>query len=154
MVLHRHQNSVRNKPMEQYLMAAIIRARILNLFYHHAHNVTVGPAFFQDHDFFAAAYGELELDYDKLAEYFIALNGRAKFVTKTINEVVEEQLSAYAVETMYASDMYMVALDLERKFQQDLELCLKKAPIGLQNAIGAMSELSDVRIYKMQQRLS
>jgi DNA-binding ferritin-like protein len=139
--------------MEKALMAALIKARAMQLYYHYCHNLVTGKDFHSDHAFFAATYAAMELNYDALAEYFVALNGNKAFKTKQVSKLVQEELEGMSVESMSAEEMYKEALKMEAEYQTYLAATNKAAPLGLQNAVQGMATESDVRVYKIKQRL-
>ena len=137
--------------MKNELLACAIQTRTMQLYYHYCHNLVTGPEFFQDHEFFATAYAEMELNYDLLVEYYISLE--STLPVKTINEMVHENLEQLAVDKMSADQMYGEALKLELDLQSYLEQLDKKGSLGIKDKVGAIASSSDTRMYKMQQRL-
>lgn len=135
------------------LMRAIVSARILQLYYHSCHNLISGESFFADHEFFGGVYPQLETHYDRLAEYYICLFGKKAFETKILTKAVSEELEKHEIEEMCCCDMFKLSQKLETKFYKELENISKKASIGLANMVGDIAEQSDVRMYKIQQRL-
>lgn len=140
--------------MEKTLMAAIIKARSLQLYYHHCHNLAHGPSFHSDHDFFKAAYQAAEANYDTLVEYFIALYSNKKFKTGAVIQGVALALEDMKIEEMCCCAMYDSAVGMELDFQKSLESVNKGARLGLQNAVQGMATESDVRLYKIRQRIT
>jgi DNA-binding ferritin-like protein len=104
--------------MSKPLMAGLIKARAMQLYYHYCHNLVKGATFQQDHEFFNASYTALETDYDSLAEYFVSLNGNSSFKTKQVTELVLAELEGLAVEKMPADDMYREAVKMEEEYQK------------------------------------
>jgi len=139
--------------MENSLMASFIYARAMQLYYHYCHNLAYGPSFHEDHSFFGSTYAELESDYDTLVEYFISSFGNSKFKTAKISELVHEQLEELNVESMDCKAMYTKAIDLETQYQKYLKNANSKATLGLQNTIQGLATKSDVRLYKMRQKI-
>jgi len=139
--------------MEKQLLALIIQTRALQLFYHHCHNVVFGEQFHCDHIFFGEAYDNVEDNYDSLVEFFISIFGISKFDTVMVNNLVAEEVSEYSPEKMNAKKMYDAALILEKDFQNRITIVEAKSTVGLKNALGDIAQSSDVRIYKIKQRL-
>ena len=139
--------------VDKVLLASLIQARAMQLYYHYCHNLAYGETFHEDHAFFASAYAELEDDYDSLVEYFISLFSNSKFKTKEVSELVHEQLQELDVEKMDCNQMYSKAVELEEQYQKYLTQVNGKASIGLQNAVQGLATKSDVRLYKMRQKL-
>lgn len=137
---------------EKFLLP-LIRLRILQLYYHNCHNLIKGEAFHSDHAFFGAAYAEVELHYDSLAEYCVAALGCEALDTELIAKGLAKRLVGLKINKMSAEDMYEKALELEEELYKDLTDLDKGSPIGLRNMVGMFAELADVRKYKIQQRL-
>ena len=131
----------------------IIRLRVLQLFYHYCHNLTKGVIFFQDHEFLGASYAEVEGHYDSLAEFCIASLGEDAFDTELITKGISKGLTVLKINKMGPNAMLEKALALEQELYEDLTELDKGSPIGLRNLLGAIAEASDVRKYKLQQRL-
>ena len=140
--------------MDNALKAAIIKARALQLYYHYCHNLVTGCAFHSDHSFFGASYAALEGSYDSLVEYFIAIYGNSVFSTKEITELTCDELEDLEMNSMSAEGMYQLAVTFEQDFQMYLVDVNQVARLGLQNAVQGMATESDVRLYKIRQRLA
>jgi len=140
--------------MEKPILGALIKARATQIYYHHCHNLVAGEAFHSDHAFFAEAYQAFEGYYDSLVEYFIALFSNKKFKTNQVNKLVMEELEGIKVEEMCCCDMYETAVKMELDFQKYIEAVNKVGRLGLQNAVQGMATESDVRLYKIRQRLT
>ncbi len=134
-------------------MAVLIKARVLQMYYHYCHNLVTGSSFHADHAFFAANYAALEKDYDSLVEYFISMYGNKAFKTKIISEVIYEQLKDLDVEKMTAEEMYSEAMKQEEEYELYLAKCDDGAALGLSNLLQGLYTAADVRVYKIKQRL-
>ena len=132
---------------------AIIAARVLQLYYHYCHNLVTGPTFLQDHEMFGGFYASVENDYDALVEYLIATLGNKAIETKAVNQLLMKQLTAIQVESMSAEDMFSKGLELEDELYSAIRILDAKGSIGVKNLIGDIAQKSDVRQYKVQQRL-
>lgn len=137
----------------QDLLKPLICSRMMQLFYHHCHNLTSGEAFFSDHLAFGEYYDRLEEDYDRIAEYMIAVFGVEKFDTIEINSFVVEKLNLYRLENMSIEGMFKIALELEKEYYLMLMMLDSVGTIGIKNMVGDLAEASDVRVYKIQQRI-
>lgn len=135
-------------------MAALIKARAMQLYYHYCHNLVQGTAFHADHSFFESTYKTLDSNYDQLVEYFIALFSNKKFKSAEISELVHEELEGLEVEKMTAEKMYESAIKMEIDFQKYLSAVNEKGSIGLQNTVQGIATQSDVRLYKIRQRIN
>lgn len=140
--------------METSLKALIIISRSLQLYYHYCHNLVSGPGFHADHKFFGKSYKELEADYDLLVEYCVSMYGKEGFITQEITDMVARQLSDLSVEEMSAEEMYEKSIELEKEYQEYIVKLNSKAPLGLQNTVQDFATKSDIRSYKMKQRIA
>ena len=131
-----------------------ITSRLMQLYYHNCHHLTQGASFFSDHEFFGSAYGAMDGAYDRLAERYIGEFGNKAFETVTIAKVVMGEVTDYQVEDMCCCDMLETGLKLEQRLSAELTALDKVAPIGLRNLIGDLAEQSDIRQYKIKQRLA
>lgn len=139
--------------MEKDLIKALVHARAIQLFYHYCHNLVHSESFHEDHAFFGAAYKAFDTYYDQLVEYFVALYTHKKFKTAEISEAVCKLLENVKIEEMCCCDMYEAAIKIEQDFQTCLVKVNSKGSLGLQNTVQGMATESDVRLYKMKQRI-
>lgn len=135
------------------LLSLVISIRSLHLYYHYCHNLTYGPTFLADHNTFADFYTELAGQYDQVSEYAVALLGNSKFDVENINKAIAMRLDGMAVNKLSPGEMFKQALKLEKDLVEDLEALDKKSSIGMKNLLGDLAQTSDVRTYKIQQRL-
>jgi len=135
---------------EQFL-TVVIRLRVTQLYYHYCHNLTHGPMFFSYHELFGEFYPEVEVDYDKIIEYAVAVLGIESIDTETINTLVAEELNEYKIEQMSPEEMIENSLKVEQDLYSDLNSLFQGSIIGLQNSLGGIAERSDVRQYKLKQ---
>ena len=136
------------------LLQTVIQLKVMKLYYHNAHNLAYGPAFTSDHADFAAYYAEVELNYDALVEYFIAEFGSDQFVTADIIKLVSDKLQDYRVEELSPNVMFVMGLALEQELQALLtEIDSKATNVGLKNLVGTISELANIRMYKISRRI-
>lgn len=138
---------------KQFLKVAA-RLRVLQLFYHNCHNLAHGPTFVADHGLLGDFYSQAEDHYDAVVEYMIATLGGQAFDTSMLAEAVCEELEKFKAETMPMPEMFLTALQLEAEMYSDIESLEKGSPIGLRNLLGDVGQASDVRKYKLKQRLS
>lgn len=128
-------------------LAIILRAS--QLYAHMAHNFTTGCNFFQDHAAFGSFYEEYEKDYDDVVERMIGLTGDCDIVsiTKGACDIAER---VKFTETKHA---YGVLLATEKSLCEACTAENKKATLGTQNLLQGIADRSEVRQYKIQQRL-
>jgi len=141
--------------MEQIaFIKPIIALRVLQLYYHNAHLLVKGPTFLSDHNLLSEFYKGIELEFDSLSEYMIATLGTNSYDTVAIANILSEKLAMLGPAYNDTTMMYSVALQLEQELQATLIELNSQATLGLQNLIGAIAEASDIRKYKIQQRVS
>jgi DNA-binding ferritin-like protein len=129
-------------------------SRIMQLYAHAAHNLTSGPTFFQDHEFFGELYPEYESIYDSLVERSIGLFGAKSVNQVTIAQAAVDFLKKAPLNS--ADNMLAQILNLEK------HLCSLAATVcessnateGVKQLVGGISDDSEVRQYKLKQRLS
>lgn len=126
--------------------ALIVIFKALNLFAHNAHNKTKGMTFFQDHDFFGSAYEAYDSAYDSLVERCIGLG-------KNPNLVQIAKSAAGLVEKFSENHSYESLLDLEKQICKHIESIMEQHTEGTKNLLAQLADDSEVRQYKIQQRL-
>lgn len=130
----------------------ISMSRMMNLYYHHLHNVSKGSSFEGDHEMMLEFYEAMDDAYDSLLERHIGLGGtmgKSDFlkIVDNAEEVLEE---------IPESDDFHVhiqhALSLEADFRRLLEEANAGASLGTQNLVQGLADESEVRSYKLGQR--
>lgn len=111
-----------------------------------------GPMFFGDHKALNNLYLALDEEYDSLAERRIGLTG--EFSCDNLVDVLKE--SAGILESMPESgmaEMYSFAAQLEINYCIELKAAMMLASEGTKNLVAHISDNSEIRQYKLQQRL-
>lgn len=128
-------------------------ARMMNLFYHHLHNIANGVAFEGDHEMMLEFYGAMDDAYDDLIERYIGLGmpmGKSELCE--IIENAEEVLDM----TPDSDDMLMnlrYAQGLEIGFRALLQDVNDSASLGTQNLVQGLMDSSEIRSYKLSRRV-
>ena len=128
-------------------------ARVMNLYYHHLHNVASGVAFEGDHEMMLEFYEAMDDAYDSLIERHMGLGGSMSKVDflKIIDNAEE------VLEQMPESEDYQAHLahaqSLESDFRKLLEEASMSASGGTKNLLEGLMDASEVRSYKLNQRL-
>lgn len=135
------------------LLQTVILSRVLHLFYQYCHNLSFGPTFVGDHKMFKDFYEQLVDDYDKITEYTIAHIKQSEFETSKINQAISQKLQQFQVEKMSMTKMCKSSTALELEFYSSLVNLNNVGDIGLKNMVGDFAERSNVRQYKLRQRL-
>jgi DNA-binding ferritin-like protein len=126
---------------------------MMNLYYHHLHNIAKGIAFEGDHELMLGFYEAMDDAYDSLIERHIGSGGsmsKSDFlkIIDNAEEVLEEMPES---EDFQAQLQH--AQDLESNFRQLLSTANSSASLGTQNLLQDLCDQSEVRSYKLGQRL-
>lgn len=131
-------------------LAALLRAAQLTA--HNFHNTTKGVSFFADHEFFGEAYEAYEADYDAIIERDIGL-GETSFDLAAITREAAEKAAVYDPSDMAADEMCAVLLSMERLIQAECERLDPEVSIGTSNLLQGIADKSEMRVYKLKQRI-
>lgn len=125
-----------------------ILLRCMQLYTHNAHNIVKGTTFFQDHNFLGELYPLYEESYDSIIERMIGLN---QLNEKDIISVQVEAVNYLKNIKLDSKDIFQTIVICEKELQ---ELCSKiKGSLGTLNLVAQISDDSESRVYKIQQRL-
>ena len=130
-------------------LAILLRAE--QLVAHNFHNMTKGVSFFADHEFFGEVYPELEGDYDAVVERCIGTGEDINLCDVTSQAA--QKASAYDCSDMAADEMCAVLLGMERALQAKCMELNKGASLGTQDLLQGISDRSEMRVYKLRQRI-
>lgn len=126
--------------------------RAMNLFYHHLHNTASGVAFEGDHEMMLDFYGQLDDEYDTINERHQRLIGPI-----SMGELVEIlENSCEVLESIPEGDFRSSleqALKLESILGSEINLAMVGASQGTINMLAQIADDSEVRCYKIGQRL-
>lgn len=138
--------------MEELLRLAKV-FRIAQMIAHSAHNNCHGPSFFSDHDFFGSAYGAYEDAYDSLVERYI---GKEKSPVSGLDLMKEAMSLAPDLEPGDVEGHFDYLLMLERTVcSMCTTICNQEAlSEGTKQLVGELCNQSEMRQYKINQRLS
>ena len=119
---------------------------------YNAHHETEGETFMQDHEFFHdvnEVYGAI---YDSLIERIKGLHGQP--VLRTIQTEAGSIVGSYASSTDSVVN-YNILLSKERDATEAINMAVKESTMdeGVRNLLCGIADESQVRQYKMQQRL-
>lgn len=128
--------------------------RCAQLYAHRAHNVCRGETFFPDHDFLGGIYEAYEGAYDNVVERMIGL-GMKPAIVKITSEACKK-FEDMASDSMVQTDtMLAKILGLEKEFCSQIEEAMKgELSQGTQNMLQGLCDESEVRQYKLKQRLA
>jgi len=127
--------------------------RMMNLYYHHLHNIAHGPCFAADHALMADFYAQAEVSYDMLIERYIGLGNDCdkdhllEIITEA-HKVLESMPDVSDMETHFHH-----AINLESLLRAELESAAEGASKGTQNLLEQLMDESEARAYKLKQRV-
>lgn len=124
--------------------------RFLQIYSHNAHNQLSGTTFFQDHSFLGELYPAYESDYDDVIERMIGLNQTPDLIS--LQKQITEQLSNEGTPNNYPQ-CYNNILKWEIILCKSIELLSKNLSQGTIQLIGDIANKSEMRQYKLKQRL-
>lgn len=130
----------------------IIILRAMQLYTHNAHNVIVGPTFFEDHEVLGDLYPKYEAAYDSIVERAIGLNISVDLVESqsgAVNVMQKMKLSSEPKEC------FSTILQLESILCAKIQECLDtgKYSEGTKQMLGNLADESEARQYKLKQRV-
>lgn len=139
--------------MEEYLRV-IAHALFLKNMYHNAHHVVGRAPFFSDHSALGDFYGEVDGEYDMLAEKCAAKYGSEKLSLPVIMSLAAEKSKAM-MPAAENKEYFMRGLRAEQELCQMLESMIKSIPTseGERQLMGNICQSSEARQYKIKQRI-
>lgn len=126
-------------------IAALLR--YMQLTAHIGHNILGGKTFLQDHAFLADLYAAYEAHYDDIIERMIGLDEEVDLV-----DIQKESVSGLKSPKSYEA-CYKELLDCEAELCNMIEKLVKESSQGTANLIQGIADESEVRQYKLKQRL-
>lgn len=134
----------------------LIHLRTLALFAQNAHNLAKGPLFLQDHCFLGEIYTAAQSDYDSVVERIIGTMGAKHIDLKEIMDGVSKQIASLPCGEVKQNSVYFDHIQkLEKKTCSIVErLCMGGISEGTRQLIGEIANQSEMRQYKIQQRLA
>ena len=132
--------------------AALLRGG--QLYAHHAHNHTKGITFGPDHDFFGDLYPVYEAGYDGCIERYIGLTGKPVDTLKLAADALDVVSDLPREPGDSNRSFYEGVLHVEKALCGYIQSCIK-APMseGTKQMLGTLADESEVRQYKIKQRL-
>lgn len=132
----------------------IALVRMMNLYYHHLHNISHGPSFVGDHELMNQFYTQLEGSYDSLIERYIGLGNECG--KSHLLEIITEAHSVLdnIPDTDDMETHFMYSLSLESSLRTEIESACEGASKGTENLLAALADESEMREYKLRRRVS
>lgn len=130
-----------------------ILLRSMQLYGHNAHNLVARIVFFSDHEFLGELYKGYEDDYDDVVERIIGLTGSCDLLDIQLGAC--EVLKTLPLPLKENGQLLEQILLLEKHLCQKIDLLSNTPGIsqGTIQLIGDIANKSEVRQYKLQQRL-
>jgi DNA-binding ferritin-like protein len=125
--------------------------RTAQLVAHNYHNKVSGASFFADHEYLGELYGAYEAAYDGVVERIIGLGEECDL--PAVTQLAGERAAKYDPYDRAADEMFSDILAMEKQIQQWCVEFNKKASIGTQNFLQGLADQSEMRVYKLKQRI-
>jgi DNA-binding ferritin-like protein len=125
--------------------------RTAQLVAHNYHNKVSGASFFADHEYLGELYPVYEGEYDSVVERIIGLGMECDL--PAVTQLAGERAAKYDPYDRQADEMFSDLLGLERQIQQWAVDFNKKATLGTQNFLQGLADQSEMRVYKLKQRI-
>ena len=138
------------------MISILVHLRAMQLTSHHAHNLVSRAVFFQDHEFFGDVYSAVESDYDSVIERIIGLQGESQLALPAILSAVAAKIAnAPGVGVKENKIFFQYLQQQEKELCQLVEVaCKNGVSQGVIQTLGTIAEKSEIRQYKIKQRLS
>ena len=128
-------------------MTLVELLRHMQFFAHIAHNSVGGATFLQDHAFLAELYAAYEAAYDAVVERMIGLDEDLDLV-----EVHKVAVKDLKVPKSFEA-CFKEILSMEKELCDLIEKLVKNQSQGTVQLIGDLANQSEMRIFKLKQRL-
>ncbi len=126
--------------------------RTLHLIGHNFHNLMTGQSFFSDHSFASEVYVAAADAYDAVIERCISLHDYGNEELKSINEEACKNMSVSTYQS--PEQAFKTFMMIEKLLCQALAEEMKGASEGTKNLLAQLADDSEVRQYKLKQRLA
>ena len=130
-----------------------IKYREAQLYAHAAHNLTSGQSFFSDHEFFGELYSTYESAYDSIIERMIGLG--FKVSPLEFSRIAAVNANDRTIKS--PEDMFKNIKALEEDIDDTIAMYLddeESTTPGVRNLLEGLADESEIRQYKINQRLS
>ena len=127
--------------------------QLMSTYSHIAHNLVKGPLFNQDHEYLAELYAAYDKDYDDVVERYIGLYGSENCNLKELQLQASQMLQSLPAPMKENSDYFKVTLQLEQRLCEKIKAEYTNASIGSQQLLGEICNQSEIRQYKLKQRI-
>jgi DNA-binding ferritin-like protein len=133
----------------------LVHLRAMHLFAHNAHNLVARAPFHSDHAFFGETYEALSDAYDSVAERIIGLMGEEALKPQTLLLEVGEKLKmAPSTGVKENKVFYQFQLMMEQELCKKISMTIAAGVSpGTEQMLGDLCDKSEVRQYKIKQRI-
>lgn len=137
------------------MLELICTLRASQLFLHHAHLLSKGSLFIQDHEFLGELYPELEGHFDSVSERLIGLGGEKQIDLQVVTAKVAEKLkSCPSVGVAENKTFFQKQIEFEKSICSQIEqLCAGNLSQGTKQMLGDIADKSEIRQYKIGRRI-
>jgi DNA-binding ferritin-like protein len=129
--------------------------RAMQLYSQNAHHLVKGTPFHSDHAFFGDVYSAVAEDFDDVAERIIGLYGEDHLDLKNMMMAVMNKLEgAPSVGTPDNKSFYQHQYKMEEKLKDLIkQIIATGVSPGVEQLIGEIANKSEMRCYKIKQRM-
>lgn len=129
--------------------------RAMQIYSQNAHHLVKGTPFHSDHAFFGDVYNGLAGDFDDVAERIIGVYGEDHLDLQNMLQTVLVKLSdAPSVGTTENKVFYEYQLKMEDKLKNLIKQIISSGVSpGIEQLIGDIANKSEMRCYKIKQRM-
>ena len=128
-------------------MKIAVLLRYMQFYAHMGHNLLGGKTFFQDHSFLGDLYGAYEDEYDSVVERMIGLGEELDLIK------VHENAAAALDKPESYEKCFNELLTCEEHLCKMIEEVVKESSQGTMQLLGGIADNSEMRQYKLKQRL-
>lgn len=140
-----------NASMLTSLADVALAFRTAQLVTHNFHNLVKGITFFEDHEFLGELYGKYEDAYDACIERIIAFSGTADVVGLTSKACAAA--AQVSPDNKTSTEMFSIVLNLEKNFCAIIKTAVPQSTDGTQNFLQGLADESEMRQYKISQKI-
>lgn len=138
---------------QELFFKLVCSLRSLQIYYQFAHHNVSKAVFFSDHGALGDFYDELQGEYDRAAEKYVAQY--EKYNLQQMMVQVSDKLKSYPSEVKENKDFFVAALGCEKEIGSMVDAIVRQGGYseGCKNLISDIGTKSEERVYKIQQRV-
>lgn len=121
--------------------------RYMQFYSHMAHNLLGGNTFFQDHSFLGDLYLGYESDFDSIIERMVGLDEEFDLI-----KIHKDAVKDLEIPTSF-NECFTEILNLEEKLCSMIEKLVPNSSQGTANMLQGIADKSEMRQFKLKQRL-